>query len=657
MGSSSSMARPKTADPEKKTTEATPASTAPPTPPTPAVTAAVTAAPDSPDGPDSPAVDAEVDANAAAAKELVQLATDAMRAMREVSDGSSDVSPVEKSPEFLGELDCVQCESLLFEPTTLEDGSTVCRPCVKKRRLSTPAARAELWGGSAPGLGFGTAANVILTDLLERCPAEQAAAAEARQRGNGLFGEGKYSEACEAYSEAIEYCSSPDIVVLCNRSLARMKLEDTEGALTDAQWAVAKASRCSGPAMLAKAWLRLGQALRSTSSASAAFALALGGADVSDGLQELCAKMSRSELQQVKDWLRDGRCPGIEESLPDVQMDMDKVPNATFDEDWLRSQLECPLCLGLLWEPSSIPCGHTLCRSCLARTLDHAFDTSPSCPMCRADLSGYLAWLNAQAWTKGSKAKLTHGSAQIPVNRQISAIIEKYFPTESRERQKQIAMAEAEAVGMPGEAMNVPIFICSMAMPAVACPLHIFEPRYRLMMRRCIDSGQRQFGMCLFPGAQFGTMLHIQSFKQLPDGRSQIKTIGTRRFQVLDWGEKDGYATGRIRWVEDTNGVSKQDGTEATPMTSAVRLRKAVDSLLKDRSALEEQLGPMPSTDGSDGPSCPAFVFWCMGLADLPPRICYELCFGETFREDAEKRLTTMLEIYEKKIRAKPNEN
>ena len=30
-------------------------------------------------------------------------------------------------------------------------------------------------------------------------------------------------------------------------------------------------------------------------------------------------------------------------------------------------------------------------RICLARTLDHAFDTSPSCPMCRAELSGYLA--------------------------------------------------------------------------------------------------------------------------------------------------------------------------------------------------------------------------------------------------------------------------
>lgn len=39
------------------------------------------------------------------------------------------------------------------------------------------------------------------------------------------------SELHKAYSEAIEYCSSPDIVVLCNRSLARMKLEEPQNWL------------------------------------------------------------------------------------------------------------------------------------------------------------------------------------------------------------------------------------------------------------------------------------------------------------------------------------------------------------------------------------------------------------------------------------------
>lgn len=43
----------------------------------------------------------------------------------------------------------------------------------------------------------------------------------------------------------------------------------------------------------------------------------------------------------------------------------------------------------------------------------------------------------------------------------------------------------------------MPIFVCTMAYPTVPCPLHVFEPRYRLMIRRCMDAGTRQFGMCI----------------------------------------------------------------------------------------------------------------------------------------------------------------
>lgn len=44
---------------------------------------------------------------------------------------------------------------------------------------------------------------------------------------------------------------------------------------------------------------------------------------------------------------------------------------------------------------------------------------------------------------------------------------------------------------------KVPIFVCTMAYPTVPCPLHVFEPRYRLMIRRCMETGTRQFGMCI----------------------------------------------------------------------------------------------------------------------------------------------------------------
>ena len=40
---------------------------------------------------------------------------------------------------------------------------------------------------------------------------------------------------------------------------------------------------------------------------------------------------------------------------------------------------DCVLCLKLLFEPVTTPCGHTFCRACFARTTDH----SNKCPMCR----------------------------------------------------------------------------------------------------------------------------------------------------------------------------------------------------------------------------------------------------------------------------------
>ena len=46
------------------------------------------------------------------------------------------------------------------------------------------------------------------------------------------------------------------------------------------------------------------------------------------------------------------------------------------------------------------------------------------------------------------------------------------------------------------EAEELPVFLCTMAYPGMPCPLHIFEPKYRLMIRRCMETNSRRFGMC-----------------------------------------------------------------------------------------------------------------------------------------------------------------
>lgn len=120
-----------------------------------------------------------------------------------------------------------------------------------------------------------------------------------------------------------------------------------------------------------------------------------------------------------------------------------------------------------------------------------------------------------------------------------------------------------------------------MAFPTIPCPLHVFEPRYRLMIRRSMETGTKQFGMCIADDvkgfADYGCMLQVRArvcrrcflvvlswrrvlifgsfqvrdVKFFPDGRSVVDTIGVSRFKVLSHGQRDGYHTAKIEYLED----------------------------------------------------------------------------------------------------------
>ncbi|XP_044161956.1 LON peptidase N-terminal domain and RING finger protein 3-like [Bufo gargarizans] len=136
------------------------------------------------------------------------------------------------------------------------------------------------------------------------------------------------------------------------------------------------------------------------------------------------------------------------------------------------SDLDCSLCMRLVYEPVTTPCGHTYCLKCLERCLDH----NPKCPLCKEDLCEYLA---VRTFCKTDL---------------IEELIAKYFPEELKERKM---VYEEEIAELSNLNTNVPIFVCTMAYPTVPCPLHIFEPCYRLMIRRCMETGTKQFGMCI----------------------------------------------------------------------------------------------------------------------------------------------------------------
>jgi Lon protease-like protein len=86
--------------------------------------------------------------------------------------------------------------------------------------------------------------------------------------------------------------------------------------------------------------------------------------------------------------------------------------------------------------------------------------------------------------------------------------------------------------------------------PHSLLPLHVFEPRYRTMMRDVL-AGDQEFGVVLIErGSEVGggdvrfdvgTLAHIVQASELPDGRFALAVVGVQRFRVGRWLPDDPY--------------------------------------------------------------------------------------------------------------------
>ena len=213
-----------------------------------------------------------------------------------------------------------------------------------------------------------------------------------------------------------------------------------------------------------------------------------------------------------------------------------------------RNELECQVCYAVMLDPLTTSCGHTFCRRCVARVLDH----SNQCPICRRRLP------------------LAPGAQSEPSNKRISYLVQHLLPDALTARVAAIEQEDAF-----DEYANMALFPCTLAFPMMPTFLHIFEPRYRLMIRRAMENGSRKFGMMMYnqqglpQGSlgpvqfmQYGTVLHIDRIEMLPDGRSVIETRGHSRFRVLQASMRDGYNVGRIQRIDDIP-ISEEEAIEA----------------------------------------------------------------------------------------------
>lgn len=172
---------------------------------------------------------------------------------------------------------------------------------------------------------------------------------------------------------------------------------------------------------------------------------------------------------------------------------------------------------------------------------------------------------------------------------------------------------------------SIPIFICTNAFPNVSCPLFIYEPRYRLMIRRTIESGSRQFGIVLAQSnrqkyADYGTILDIRDCVQLSDGCSILSTLGTKRFRVIKRSEKDGYETAHVELIKDE---SICDRSTVDLHFKVLRSAKQWCENLPENIKAEilKSFGQMPELEEgwqtkNDGPS---WTWWIIAILPLSP--------------------------------------
>jgi len=138
----------------------------------------------------------------------------------------------------------------------------------------------------------------------------------------------------------------------------------------------------------------------------------------------------------------------------------------------------------------------------------------------------------------------------------------------------------------------MPLFpLQAVLLPGAELPLHIFEDRYKEMIREVLTE-RIEFGVVL--ATEKGllntgcTATIDKMLREYPDGRMDILTTGRRRFEILRLNEDRSYLQGTIEFFDDDD--------SAPPATDA--RQQAIDAYNELQSLSSS--GPLTASDSED---------------------------------------------------------
>ncbi len=131
------------------------------------------------------------------------------------------------------------------------------------------------------------------------------------------------------------------------------------------------------------------------------------------------------------------------------------------------------------------------------------------------------------------------------------------------------------------EERRLPLFpLNTVLFPTGTLPLHVFEERYRLMVRLCLEGGS-MFGVVLIKSGSevgepaephpVGTVARIEDVKRMDDGRMLLVVRGVERFAILRTVRQQPYVEADVRLL----GGEPDDGPVAPDVLDAVRTAAA----------------------------------------------------------------------------------
>ena len=159
--------------------------------------------------------------------------------------------------------------------------------------------------------------------------------------------------------------------------------------------------------------------------------------------------------------------------------------------------------------------------------------------------------------------------------------------------------------------MRLPMFpLSAVLFPHASMPLHVFEPRYRVLMRDCLE-GDPRFGVVLIErgsevggGDQrsaLGTRGVITRAAEMPDGRWVLEVRGEAVVEIDGWLPDDPYP---LALVTERPGLGGSDAARV--------LDDATQRVRRARALLAEQGGApaLPPDALLDGGGDPDVAAW-----------------------------------------------